>query len=62
MINFNEERFVLAVGCNRKARICLSTALASAQEHVVLGALLASHQIIRHKIITLAREAEAHWA
>ncbi|KAK6068344.1 acyl-CoA dehydrogenase domain-containing protein [Seiridium cupressi] len=62
MTNFNKERFVLAVSCNRKARTCLGTALAYAHERETFGKPLVSHQIIRHKIITLAREVEAHWA
>ncbi|KAH9906314.1 acyl-CoA dehydrogenase [Xylariomycetidae sp. FL2044] len=60
--NFNKERFVLAAGCNRKARTCLSTALAYALERETFGAPLVGHQVIRHKIATLAREVEAHWA
>ncbi|KAF2968048.1 hypothetical protein GQX73_g5531 [Xylaria multiplex] len=62
MKNFNSERFVMAVGCNRKARTCLSTALAYAYERETFGAPLISHQVIRHKIINLARDVEAHWA
>ncbi|KAI1334129.1 acyl-CoA dehydrogenase [Xylariaceae sp. FL0016] len=62
MTNFNKERFVLAVGCNRKARTCLGTSLAYAHERETFGQPLVSHQIIRHKITTLAREVEAHFA
>ncbi|KAI1349282.1 acyl-CoA dehydrogenase [Xylaria sp. FL0043] len=62
MKNFNNERFVMAVGCNRKARTCLSTALAYAFERETFGVPLISHQVIRHKIVTLARDVEAHWA
>lgn len=62
MTNFNKERFLMAVGCNRKARTCLRTALAYATERETFGQPLVSHQLIRHKLITLAREVEAHWA
>ncbi|KAI0799042.1 acyl-CoA dehydrogenase [Xylaria sp. FL0064] len=62
MKNFNNERFVMAVGCNRKTRTCLSTALAYAFERETFGVPLISHQVIRHKIINLARDVEAHWA
>ncbi|KXJ91540.1 acyl-CoA dehydrogenase-like protein [Microdochium bolleyi] len=62
MTNFNKERFMMSVGCNRKARTCLTVALEYAHERETFGRPLASHQIIRHKIITLAREVEAHWA
>ncbi|KAI0410116.1 acyl-CoA dehydrogenase [Xylaria palmicola] len=60
--NFNSERFVMAVGCNRKARTCLSTALAYASERETFGVPLVEHQVIRHKVVHLAREVEAHWA
>ncbi|KAI3319346.1 acyl-CoA dehydrogenase [Xylariaceae sp. AK1471] len=62
MTNFNSERFVMSVGCNRKARTCLSTALAYAHERETFGVPLINHQVIRHKIVHLAREVEAHWA
>ncbi|KAI1331036.1 acyl-CoA dehydrogenase [Xylariaceae sp. FL0255] len=62
MTNFNNERFIMAVGCNRRARTCLSTALAYAHERETFGVPLAQHQVIRHKLVHLAREVEAHWA
>ncbi|KAK7974401.1 hypothetical protein PG989_016249 [Apiospora arundinis] len=62
MSNFNKERFVLAVSCNRQARTCLSTALAYALERETFGQPLVHHQVIRHKLTTLARDVEAHWA
>ncbi|KAK8073524.1 Acyl-CoA dehydrogenase- N-terminal [Apiospora phragmitis] len=62
MTNFNKERFVLAVSCNRHARTCLSTSLAYAAERETFGQPLVGHQVIRHKLATLAREVEAHWA
>lgn len=62
MTNFNKERFIMAVGCNRKARTCLSTALEYALNRETFGQPLISHQIIRHKLVTLGREVEAHWA
>ncbi|KAK1997318.1 acyl-CoA dehydrogenase domain-containing protein [Colletotrichum falcatum] len=62
MRNFNKERFILAVDCNRQARTCLSEALQYAHDRETFGKPLASHQIIRHKLTTLAREIEGHWA
>lgn len=62
MTNFNKERFIMAVICNRKARTCLNTALEYATSRETFGQPLISHQIIRHKVTTLAREVEAHWA
>ncbi|WYZ43480.1 hypothetical protein EsH8_VI_001179 [Colletotrichum jinshuiense] len=62
MRNFNKERFILAVDCNRQARICLSEALQHAHDRETFGKPLATNQIIRHKLTTLAREIEGHWA
>lgn len=62
MTNFNKERFLLCVGCNRKSRTCLSHALAYAHERETFGNPLINYQIIRHKLTTMAREVEAHWA
>ncbi|KAJ9655503.1 hypothetical protein H2201_008788 [Coniosporium apollinis] len=62
MTNFNRERFVMCIGCNRKARTCLSTAFKYAHTRETFGKPLISHQIIRHKLATLARYVESHWA
>ncbi|KAI1735872.1 acyl-CoA dehydrogenase [Xylaria scruposa] len=62
MKNFNSERFIMSVGCNRKARTCLSTALAYAYERETFGVPLVNHQVIRHKLVNIARDVEAHWA
>ncbi|TDZ24856.1 Acyl-CoA dehydrogenase apdG [Colletotrichum orbiculare MAFF 240422] len=62
MRNFNKERFILTVDCNRQARICLSEALQHAHDRETFGKPLASNQIIRHKLTTMAREIEGHWA
>lgn len=62
MTNFNKERFLMAIICNRKARTCLSTAMQYAYTRETFGKPLVYHQIIRNKIITLAREVESHWA
>ena len=62
MRNFNRERFVLAVGCNRKARICLVEAVQYAHERETFGKLLVENQVIRRKFAELAHRVEAHWA
>jgi alkylation response protein AidB-like acyl-CoA dehydrogenase len=62
MRNFNRERFVMATGANRMARTCLSAAADYAHRRETFGQKLISHQIIRHKLATMAREVEAHWA
>ncbi|WPG99803.1 acyl-coa dehydrogenase apdg [Acrodontium crateriforme] len=62
MLNFNRERYVLAVGCNRKARTCLSIAFDYANKRKTFGKPLISNQIISNKFATLARYIESHWA
>ncbi|KAK7509403.1 acyl-CoA dehydrogenase/oxidase [Phyllosticta citriasiana] len=62
LTNFNRERFTMAVGMNRKARTCLAHAFAYACRRETFGKPLIENQIIRHKIATMAREIEAHWA
>ncbi|KAK8012847.1 hypothetical protein PG991_010222 [Apiospora marii] len=60
--NFNKERFILAADCNRQARVCLSEALRHAHDRETFGKPLASRQIVRSKLVALARDVEAHWA
>ncbi|KAI9716980.1 MAG: hypothetical protein M1828_007494 [Chrysothrix sp. TS-e1954] len=62
MTNFNKERFIMAISCNRQARTCLSTALGYSMERETFGKPLMSHQVIRHKITDMARFVESHWA
>ncbi|KAH0380357.1 acyl-CoA dehydrogenase, partial [Aureobasidium melanogenum] len=62
MANFNKERLLIAVAMNRKARICLSTALNYAQERETWGKPLFSNQVIRHKLTNVAKDIEAHFA
>ncbi|KAK7963629.1 hypothetical protein PG988_010603 [Apiospora saccharicola] len=60
--NFNKERFILAADCNRQARVCLSEALRHAHDRATFGQPLAARQIVRFKLVALARDIEAHWA
>ncbi|QDS68567.1 hypothetical protein FKW77_000403 [Venturia effusa] len=62
MVNFNRERFVMAVGCNRGARECLSHSFAYAMKRHTFGKPLLSNQIIRSKLVRIARDVESHWA
>lgn len=52
----------MAVNMNRKARQSLSVALNYAHVRYTFGKPLMSHQIIRHKFVTMARYIESHWA
>lgn len=62
MLNFNRERYIMAVGCNRKARTCLTHALEYAHKRETFGKPLIANQIISSKFATLARYIESHWA
>lgn len=62
MTNFNRERYLLAVGCNRKARTCMSLAFEYACRRETFGKPLVANQIISAKFATMARYVESHWA
>lgn len=62
MTNFNKERFIMAIGCNRKARTCLSESWSYACKRHTFGKPLIANQIISHKLATIARYVESHFA
>ncbi|KAK3053393.1 hypothetical protein LTR09_005562 [Extremus antarcticus] len=62
MTNFNRERYIMAVGCNRTARTCLNVAFEYANKRETFGKKLITNQIISSKFATLARYLESHWA
>ncbi|KAH6889855.1 acyl-CoA dehydrogenase domain-containing protein [Thelonectria olida] len=62
MTNFNRERLIISVVTNAQARACLEDAWAYSLDRQTFGEPLFSHQIIRHKLATLARYIESHWA
>jgi len=62
MRNFNKERYIMAVACNRKARTCLAESFAYAHTRHTFGKPLIANQIIAAKLATLARYVESHWA
>jgi len=62
MTNFNKERFIMSIGCNRKARTCLSEATAYAHTRHTFAKPLIHNQIIAHKLATMGRYIESHWA
>lgn len=62
MVNFNRERYIMAVGCNRKARTCLAHAFHYAHQRSTFGKKLIENQIIAAKFSTMARYIESHWA
>ena len=55
MTNFNKERFIMSVGCNRKARTCLSESFEYASKRHTFGKSLIANQIISHKLATIGR-------
>ena len=62
MTNFNRERYIMSVGCNRKARTCLNVAFEYANKRETFGKKLIQNQIISSKFATIARYVESHWA
>ncbi|KAF2718387.1 acyl-CoA dehydrogenase-like protein [Polychaeton citri CBS 116435] len=62
MRNFNRERYIMAVGCNRSSRTCLSTAFAYARKRETFGQPLIENQLISSKFASMARYIESHWA
>ena len=62
MTNFNRERYIMCVGCNRSARTCLNIAFEYANKRETFGKKLITNQIISSKFATLARYIESHWA
>lgn len=59
MKNFNAERLGMAAGANMNARVALEEALAYARERKTFGQRLADHQVIRHKLVEMARAVNA---
>lgn len=59
MNNFNSERLGMAAGANMNARVALEEALAYARERHTFGQRLADHQVIRHKLVEMARAVNA---
>lgn len=55
MLNFNNERYGMAVSANRMSRCCLEDAIAYARKRKTFGKPLISHQVIRHKCAEMAR-------
>ncbi len=62
MLNFNDERLMLAAFCTSFARVCLDEAVAYAKERHAFGRPLTEHQVIRHKLVDMAQRVEASQA
>jgi len=58
MSNFNHERFIIAAGAARMARLCFSESMHYAMQRKTFGKPLVSHQIIRAKLAEMARQIE----
>jgi alkylation response protein AidB-like acyl-CoA dehydrogenase len=57
--NFNHERFVIAAGVVRMARICYEEAFIEAQNRETFGKKLNQHQVIRFKLAEMSRLIES---
>lgn len=55
MLNFNQERFGIAVGAVCFARVCVEEAVRYARTRKTFGKRLIDHQVIRHKIADMSR-------
>lgn len=55
MINFNSERLGMAAQATAFARACIEDAAAWAQQRETFGRRLADHQVIRHKLASMAQ-------
>jgi acyl-CoA dehydrogenase len=59
MLNFNSERIGMAAGCNGFAQVCLAEAVAWARDRQVFGGWLIDKQVVRHKLVEMARRINA---
>jgi acyl-CoA dehydrogenase len=59
MRNFNNERLAMATIAAATAQVALDEAIAYARARETFGKRLADHQVIRHKIVEMARQINA---
>ncbi|MEY8840664.1 acyl-CoA dehydrogenase family protein [Cribrihabitans sp. XS_ASV171] len=59
MMNFNNERLMIAVQAYSMAQVCYEEALAWARQRRAFGGTLTEHQVIRHKLIDMAARIDA---
>jgi acyl-CoA dehydrogenase len=59
MQNFNDERLTMAAGATAFARVCLDEAIAYPRDRQTFGKPLARHQVVRHKLVDMARRIAA---
>ena len=62
MLNFNDERLMLAAFCSSFARICVEEAVAYARERHTFGRPIIQHQVIRHKLVDMLQKVNASQA
>ncbi len=60
--NFNYERLDMVAISTASAQLCYEEALAYARERKTFGKRLADHQVIRHKLVEMARQVNASQA
>jgi len=59
MMNFNNERLMLAAQASGFAQVCYEEALAYARERQTFGKALIRNQVIRHKLVDMRMKIEA---
>ena len=57
--NFNHERWLIAVGACRSARMCYEESVKEALKRKTFGKRLIEHQMIRAKLAEMARQVES---
>jgi alkylation response protein AidB-like acyl-CoA dehydrogenase len=57
--NFNHERLLMSGISNRSARLCIEKSVAYARQRKTFGNRLIDHQVIRHKLVEMARMVES---
>ncbi|KAI9653080.1 MAG: hypothetical protein M1821_007731 [Bathelium mastoideum] len=62
MANFNHERFLVAVGGARQARVALSAAMAYVMRREAFGGPLVEQPVVRHRLAVAGAQLESLWA
>lgn len=59
MLNFNNERLMIAVQAYIMAEVCFQEALSWARDRQAFGKPISQHQVIRHKLVDMAARIDA---
>ncbi len=62
MFQFNKERYMGIISTTRFARVCIEDAVKHGRQRQTFGKRLMDHQVLRHKVVEMARMVEANQA